>query len=67
MLKPPVAAGRGAGNLNHTIVPGHPEKSIMVYRMESSDPGIMMPELGRKLIHKEGVELVKQWIKEMRP
>jgi len=67
VLKPPVAAGRGAGNLNHTIVPGHPEKSIMVYRMESSDPGIMMPELGRKLVHKEGVELVKQWIKEMRP
>jgi hypothetical protein len=37
----------------------------MIYRMESTDPGIMMPELGRKLVHKEGVELVKKWIQEM--
>jgi hypothetical protein len=51
--------------LDYTIVPGQPEKSIMVYRMASTDPSIMMPELGRKLVHKEGVELVKQWIKEM--
>ena len=65
VMKPPIAAGRGAGNLNYTIVPGAPEKSIMIYRMESTDPGILMPELGRKLVHKEGVELVKQWIKEM--
>jgi hypothetical protein len=63
--KPPVAAGRGAGNLNHTIVPGSPEASIMIYRIESTDPGIMMPELGRKLVHKEGVELVRKWIRNM--
>ena len=63
--KPPVAAGRGSGNLNYTIVPQFPDQSIMIYRMESTDPGIMMPELGRKLVHKEGVELVKKWIQEM--
>jgi hypothetical protein len=66
IMKPPVAAGRGAGDRLHTIVPGEPEKSIMIYRMESTDPGIMMPELGRKLVHKEGVELVRKWIKEMK-
>jgi uncharacterized repeat protein (TIGR03806 family) len=66
ILKTPVAAGRGAANLQYDIVPGHPEKSILVYRMESTDPGIMMPELSRKLTHKEGLELVKQWIKEMK-
>ena len=63
--KPPVAAGRGSGNLDYTIVPQSPDQSIMIYRMESTDPGIMMPELGRKLVHKEGVELVKKWIEEM--
>lgn len=63
--KPPVAAGRGSGNLDYTIVPQSPDQSIMIYRMESTDPGIMMPELGRKLVHKEGVELVKKWIQEM--
>ncbi len=67
IMKPPVAAGRGAGDRLHTIVPGEPEKSIMIYRMESTDPGIMMPELGRKLVHKEGVELVKEWINRMNP
>ena len=63
--KPPVAAGRGSGDLDYTIVPQYPDQSIMIYRMESTDPGIMMPELGRKLVHKEGVELVKKWIQEM--
>ena len=65
VLKPPVAAGRGAGDRLHTIVPGKPDASIMMYRMESTDPGVMMPELGRKLVHKEGVELVREWIKRM--
>jgi len=65
IYKPPVAAGRGSGNLDYTIVPQYPDQSIMVYRMESTDPGMMMPELGRKLVHKEGIELVKKWIQEM--
>ncbi len=66
ILKPPVAAGRGSGDRLHTIVPGKPDESIMIYRMESTDPGVMMPELGRKLVHKEGVALVREWIKNMR-
>jgi uncharacterized repeat protein (TIGR03806 family) len=66
VYKPPVAAGRATGNLKYTISPGSPERSIMIQRMLSKDPGIMMPELGRKLVHKEGVELVSQWIKEMK-
>lgn len=66
ILKTPVAAGRGSANLQYDIVPGHPEKSILIYRMESTDPGIMMPELSRKLTHKEGLELVKQWIRSMK-
>ena len=60
--KTPVAAGRGSGHLKYDIVPGYPDKSIMVYRFESTDPGIMMPELGRTMVHKEGLELIKQWI-----
>ena len=38
----------------------------MIQRMLSKDPGIMMPELGRKLVHKEGVKLVSEWIEEMK-
>ena len=62
IYKTPVAAGRGSGHLKYDIVPGAPEESIMVYRFDSTDPGIMMPELGRTMIHKEGLELIKEWI-----
>ena len=64
--KPPVAAGRGSGNRRYGIVPGKPNESILVYRMESDDPGIRMPELGRQLMHREGVELIRAWIKAMK-
>lgn len=64
--KRPVAAGRGSGNLDFVIDPGHPERSILLYRLKSTDPGIAMPELGRSSVHKEGAELLEQWIKEMK-
>jgi hypothetical protein len=31
--------------------------------MQSTDPGVMMPEVSRKLIHAEGVALISEWIK----
>ncbi|MCA6282594.1 MAG: hypothetical protein IM658_02775, partial [Phenylobacterium sp.] len=65
--KPPVAAGRGAGDLAVGIDPGHPERSILAFRMASGEPGVMMPELGRALIHEEGVALISAWIGEMAP
>lgn len=63
--KPPVAAGRGSGNRKFSIVPGKPNESILLFRMESDDTGIRMPELGRQLAHREGVEIIRQWIKNM--
>ena len=64
--KAPVAAGKGSGGRLYGIVPGKPEESILQYRIESTHPGIMMPEVGRKLVHTEGVELVRNWIAEMK-
>jgi uncharacterized repeat protein (TIGR03806 family) len=64
--KTPVAAGRGSGNMDYDIVKGNPNKSILIFRMESTDPGIMMPEVGRKTTHKEGVALVSEWIKSLK-
>lgn len=63
--KTPVAAGRGSGDRKYSIEPGKPDESILLYRMESTDPGVMMPELGRKVTHREGVALVREWIKAM--
>ena len=65
VFKPPVAAGRGSGNRKYNIVPGRPEDSILEYRIASTDPGVMMPELNRKLVHHEGVKLIQEWIKAM--
>ena len=62
IYKTPVAAGRGSGQFKYDIVPGQPEESILVYRFNSTDPGIMMPELGRSMVHKEGLTLIKEWI-----
>ncbi|MDZ7879570.1 MAG: SO2930 family diheme c-type cytochrome [Saprospiraceae bacterium] len=64
--KTPVAAGKGSGNLRFDIVKGKPSESILVYRMKSTDAGEMMPELSRKRVHTEGVELIKEWIKTMK-
>lgn len=60
--KRPVAAGRGSGGLEVAIAPGEPDRSILLYRMKSTEPGVMMPELSRSLIHAEGVELVRAYI-----
>jgi uncharacterized repeat protein (TIGR03806 family) len=65
VLKRPVAAGRGSGGHEFSILPGQPEKSILLHRMTSSEPGIMMPQFGRALAHEEGIALVRQWITAM--
>ncbi|HAP64711.1 MAG TPA: hypothetical protein DCR93_36255 [Cytophagales bacterium] len=63
--KKPIAAGRGSGGRLYSIVPGKPQESILLYRLDSDDPGIMMPELGRATIYPEAVTLIEQWIAEM--
>ncbi len=65
ILKPPVAAGRGAGGHLVSIAPGDPDASIMVYRMSSTEPGVAMPELGRSTNDPDGIAIVRKWIAEM--
>ncbi len=60
--KKPVATGRGSGGLKYSIVPGKPDESILLHRMASMDPGVMMPESGRALTHEEAVIMVREWI-----
>ena len=65
VYKATVSAGAGTGGNTYSIVPGHPEESIMIYRMSSTNPGAMMPELGRTINHTEGIALISDWIKNM--
>ena len=65
VCKLPIAAGSGTGGRAASIVPGAPDASILVYRMETTDPAAMMPELGRTLAHDEGVDLIRRWVEAM--
>ncbi|MBM4205778.1 MAG: hypothetical protein FJ194_16785 [Gammaproteobacteria bacterium] len=63
--KAPIAAGRGTGGRLFSVVPGRPDESILLWRMETSDPATRMPEVGRSLVHDEGVELIRAWIESL--
>lgn len=63
--KVPAAAGPGAGGNPVDIMPGHPERSIVVFRMASTDPEIKMPELPSLLADRAGVDLITEWIAAM--
>ena len=63
--KRPVAAGRGSAGMEFAIAPGDPDHSFLLYRMESLDPGVMMPELGRQTVDRRAVALMREWIAGM--
>lgn len=60
--KTPVATGKASADMLFDAVRGHPEVSIIVHRMASDEPKIMMPEIGKTVVDKEGVELIRQWL-----
>jgi parallel beta-helix repeat protein len=65
--KKPVAFGGGSTDLLFDIVPGDADASILAFRMDSNAPEVRMPEIGRSIIHAEGVELIQDWINAMDP
>jgi len=65
VCKTPVAVGRGSGDRPYDIYPGRPDDSILVFRMQQTDPAIAMPELGRSTVHAEGVKVISDWIASM--
>ena len=67
ICKTPIAAGPGSGGRLYDIVPGQPQNSIMIYRLNSTVPDVSMPELGRSAIHEEGVQLLIDWINLLPP
>jgi uncharacterized repeat protein (TIGR03806 family) len=65
VCKATVAAGKGTGDRLFDIVPGKPDESILPFRVASNEGGVMMPELGRNIVHEEGVKLLRAWIASM--
>jgi hypothetical protein len=67
ICKSPVAAGDGSGGRRADIVPGSPDESILIYRVESTDPEIKMPELPNLTPDDQGAELLRAWIESLSP
>jgi parallel beta-helix repeat protein len=65
IFKSPVAAGKGSGGRRYDIVPGKPDESILMYRLETEEPGARMPSLARNLNHTESNQLIREWILSM--
>lgn len=65
LCKHPVAAAHASGKARYDILPGSAEGSVVYVRMLSTDPGAMMPEVGRTIVHEEGVALVRDWINSL--
>lgn len=64
VCRSPNSAGR-VGNLVYDLVPGKPEESILLARMESTRPKEMMPQIGRSVVHEQGLALVREWIRSL--
>ncbi len=65
ICKPSVAAGAGTGGFRYDIVPGNPDESILVFRVNSLDPEVKMPELPNRIIDQFGLSLLRDWISSM--
>lgn len=67
VCKVPTSAG-GVRNCNDgtvDIVPGDPDKSILLCRIDSITPGEMMAPLGRSLVDDDGYDVIRQWIMDL--
>jgi uncharacterized repeat protein (TIGR03806 family) len=54
-----------APEFTEIVARGNPARSMMHYRLTSTDETVRMPLLGRTIAHDEGVELIRQWISEL--
>jgi hypothetical protein len=54
------------GIANSRIIdPGHPERSVLLQRLTRRGPG-QMPPLASSVVDRDGVQLLQEWIKQMK-
>jgi hypothetical protein len=51
--------------LSTIVKPGNIERSMLYFRLNTTEEAYRMPLHGRTLIHTEGVALIEQWINSM--
>ena len=67
VMKRPVAAGRGSGNLEFDIKPGDPDGSVVITRMITTSTQRRMPALGTELVDPAGQSILTSWITNLPP
>jgi len=67
ICKIPTSAGGATCGLTFDIVPGDPDASIMMCRVETTETEIRMPPLARQLVHEDGVGLLRDFIESLPP
>ena len=65
VMKTPTAAGNSSRGRFFAIVPGNSEASFLLHRLNSNEPHIRMPQIGRTIVHEEGVNLIVEWIESL--
>ncbi len=65
VCKTPTSAGGATCGLTYDVVPGQPEQSILICRVESREPKVQMPPLGTKIADQRGAALLREWIAGM--
>ena len=58
--------GQGTFDLNdpRIIVPGDPDRSMVLYRMKKTGLG-RMPHVGSSVVDEKAVKLIDEWIKQL--
>lgn len=51
--------------LSKIITPGNKDRSMLYYRLNTTDESYRMPLHGRTIIHTEGIQLIEQWINSL--
>lgn len=65
VCKKPLAYSNTAPGYRYDINPGSPQTSILLYRMNSTVTGDIMPVVGRQTVHTEATTMVGDWIRQL--
>ncbi len=65
ICKKNVSGGPASGKFPTDIIPGSADSSFLYIRMNSNETEVAMPEIGRTIIHTEGVQLIEDWINSL--
>jgi len=67
VCRTPTSAGgvKNCGDAKVDILPGDPDNSILLCRINSTTPSEMMAPLGRSLVDENGYDVIRQWITDL--